>query len=148
MNRIIKRWWNTVSGKLSLDGTQADVTARELRRMLQRCPVCGEGFDAHVYAHFAVTVFGEETNGRVKEFLRTCEEHQWEQAQQFQEFDAKRDALVSYAFQCSTGRVAALLERSPYETYEADRLIACDVLDEASGAQLKALVAPGDWRKL
>lgn len=147
MNRI-KRWWNTVSGKLTLDGTQPDVTARELRRMLQRCPVCGGDFNEHSYAHFAVAVLGEEPNGRVKELLRACEEHQWERVQQHQEFDAKRDALVSYAFQCSTGQVAALLERSPYETYEADRLIACDVLDETSGAQLKALVAPNDWRKL
>ncbi|MGE0883649.1 MAG: hypothetical protein AB7P14_08905 [Blastocatellales bacterium] len=148
MNRI-KRWWNSVSGKLTTDGNQTeDVTARELCRMLQRCPVCGGGFEEHLYAHFAVTVFAEERGGRVKEFLRACEEHQWETVQQFQEFDARRDAVVAYALRCSTGRLVALLERSPFESYEADRLIACDVLDDASGEQLRVIVPPGDWRKL
>ena len=148
MNRI-KRWWNSVSGKLSVNGNQTeDVTARELCRMLQRCPVCGGEFDEHRYAHFAVTVFAEERNGRVKEFLRACEEHRWQDAQQFQEFDARHDAVVAYALDCRTGKLATLLERSPFEAYEADRLISCDLLGEESGQQLRAIVPPGDWRKM
>ncbi len=148
MNRI-KRWWNSVSGKLLADGTQADdVTARELCRMLQRCPVCGGEFDDHQYAHFAWTVFAEDGNGRIKDFLRACEEHRWQDAQQFQEFDARHDALVAYAMQCRTGKLAALLERSPFEAYEADRLIACDLLSEETGQQLRAMVPMGDWRKM
>lgn len=148
MNRI-KRWWNSVSGKLTTGALQMnDVTARELCRMLQRCPVCGGEFTEHTYAHFAVTVFGDDVAARVKEFLAICEEHRWEEVQRFQEFDANRDALVAYAMRCSSGRLAALIERSPYETYESDRLIACDVLDDASGRQLEKLVAQTDWRKL
>lgn len=148
MNRI-KRWWNTVSGKLKADEIQPDdVTGRELCRMLQRCPVCGGGFEEHLYSHFAVTVMAEERNGRVKEFLRACEEHQWESVQGFQEYDARRDALVAYAMRCRNGRLAALLERSPSESYEEDRLIACDVLDEATGQRLGILVSPGDWRRM
>jgi len=148
VNRI-KRWWNTVSGKLVTDGNQADdVTARELCRMLQCCPVCGEGFDEHLYAHFAVTIFAEERGGRVKDFLRACEEHQWAVVQQFQEFDPRRDAVVAYALRCRNGRLASLLERSPSESYEADRLIAVNVLDEDSGKQLSGHVPSGDWRKL
>ncbi|MDQ3009898.1 MAG: hypothetical protein M3X11_04250, partial [Acidobacteriota bacterium] len=85
MNRI-KRWWNSVSGKLTMDGNQTeDVTARELCRMLQRCPLCGTGFEEHQYAHFAVTVFTEDRNGRAKEFLRAVEDHHWQAVQQFQE---------------------------------------------------------------
>ncbi|MEO6724625.1 MAG: hypothetical protein ABIP14_04920 [Blastocatellia bacterium] len=148
MNRI-KRWWNSVSGKLTMDGNQAeDVTARELCRMLQRCPVCGGGFEEHQYAHFAVTVFAEDRNGRAKDFLRACEEHRWQDAQTFQEFDARRDALVAYALRCPTEKLAALLERSPSEEYEADRLIACDLLSEESGQRLKAIVPASDWRKM
>lgn len=148
MNRI-KRWWNSVSGKLLADGNSADdMTARELCRMLQRCPACGGEFEEHQYAHFAVTVLADDRNGRVKEFLRAVEDHRWPEVQQFQEFDARRDAIVAYALQCKSGRVAALLERSPTELYEADRLIACDVLDEESGTVLRKLVPSNDWRRL
>lgn len=148
MNRI-KRWWNSVSGKLVADANQPDdITGRELCRMLQRCPVCGGGFEEHQYAHFAVTVMAEERNGRVKEFLRACEEHQWESVQQFQEFDARRDALVAYVLRCQSGRLVALLERSPSESYEEDRLIACDVLDDSSGQQLGGLISQNNWRRM
>lgn len=148
MNRI-KRWWNSVSGKLKPEEAQPDdVTGRELCRMLQRCPVCGGGFSDHLYAHFAVTVMAEERNGRVKEFLRACEEHKWESVQSFQEFDARRDALVAYALRCTKGRLVAVLERSPCESYEEDRLIACDVLDEPTSNSLGILVSPGDWRRM
>ncbi len=148
MNRI-KRWWNSVSGKLVAYNSQPDdVTGRELCRMLQRCPVCGDGFGEHLYAHFAVTVMTEERNGKVKEFLRACEEHQWESVQLFQEFDARRDALVAYALRCQNGRLVALLERSPSESYEEDRLIACDVLDEPNSQRLGILISPGDWRRM
>jgi hypothetical protein len=151
MNRI-KRWWSGVSGRLALlaeGGAQVeDTTANELRRMLQRCPVCGGGFENHDYAHFAVTVFAEEKRGRVKEFFEACEERRWEAALQFQEFDPKRDAIVAYALRCATNHLAFVIERNPAELYESDRLIACDALDEDSGRRLEQIIARNDWRKL
>ncbi len=145
----IKRWWNTVSGRLSADGTQTeDMTARELCRMLQRCPVCREDFKDHHYAHFSVTILGEDRRGRVREFFDAVEDGDWKEAQRFQEFDPKRDAVVAYVMKCSGGRIAVLLERSPFELYETDRLIACDVLDEESGRALDRLIAQNDWRRL
>lgn len=116
--------------------------------MLQRCPVCGGEFDEHLYAHFAVTVLDEGRNGKVKQFLGAMEDHRWQEAQQFQEFDAKRDALVAYAMQCKSGRMAALIERSPVEAYETDRLIVRKVLDEETGQQFKKLVPYADWRRM
>lgn len=148
MNKI-KRWWNSVSGGLAPDGAQTqDITASELCRMLQRCPVCGGEFGDHDYAHFAMTVLGEDRRGRVREFFDACEDHLWQEAVGFQDFDAKRDAIVAYALRCSRGRIAVLLERSPFEVYESDRLIACDVLDDASGRELETLIAQTDWRSL
>jgi hypothetical protein len=148
MNKI-KRWWNSVSGRLAVEGTQVeDITASELRRMLQRCPVCGGGFENHDYAHFAVTILVEEKRGRVKEFFEACEERQWEEAQRFQEFDPQRDAIVAYALRCATNRLAFVMERSPFEVYESDRLVACDVLDEASGQRLEQIIARNNWRRL
>ena len=138
-----------MSGKLLTNGNSGeDMTARELCRMLQRCPVCDGEFDEHLYAHFAVTVFAEGRNGKVKQFLSAMEDHRWQEAQQFQEFDSKRDALVAYALQCKSGRMAALIERSPFESYETDRLIVRNVLDEESGQRFKKLVPSADWRKM
>ncbi len=148
----IKRWWNSVSGRLAPlpgDGAQEeDITASELRRMLQRCPACGDDFGNHYYAHFAMTSLSEDRRGRVREFLDACEDHLWREASGFQDFDDKRDAIVAYALRCAAGRIVFLLERSPSEAYEPDRLIACETLDEASGRELEALIAPTDWRRL
>ncbi|HMX27565.1 MAG TPA: hypothetical protein PKC13_18365, partial [Blastocatellia bacterium] len=83
-----------------------------------------------------------------KQFLSAMEDHRWQEAQQFQEFDSKRDALVAYALQCKSGRMAALIERSPFESYETDRLIVRNVLDEESGQRFKKLVPSADWRKM
>ena len=148
MNKI-KKWWTGVSGRLVADASvKEDVTAVELCRMLKRCPVCAGDFDEHAYAHFAVTVLADQQKHRAMNFIEACEEHRWEEARRFQEFEKDRDALVAYAVRCNTGRLTLLLERSPFEVYESDRLIACNVLDETSGYRLERLVARNDWRRL
>jgi hypothetical protein len=148
MNKI-KKWWTGVSGRLVADAAvREDVTARELCRMMKRCPVCAGDFDEHAYAHFAVTVLADQHKHRAMNFIDACEEHRWEEARRFQEFESDRDALVAYAVRCHTGRLTLLLERSPFEVYEPDRLIACNVLDETSGYRLERLLARNDWRRL
>ncbi len=83
MNRI-KRWRTTVSGRLVIDGVhQEDVTARELCRMMRRCPVCGGDFNDHAYAHFAVTVLNDQQKRRAMTFIEACEEARWEEARRF-----------------------------------------------------------------
>lgn len=145
----MKRWWRSASGNNDESGIETeDITARELCRMMGRCPVCHGGFARHLYAHFAVTVFGEERKGSVREFFNACEDRDWEEVRRFQEFDAKRDAVVAYALKCRTGGMAMVFERSPFDDYEADRLIACEVLDEGSGERLDRMIAQGDWRRL
>ena len=148
MNRI-KRLWRGFSGLLAVGvPPREDVTARELCRMMRRCPVCAGDFDQHSYAHFAVTVLADQQKHRAMNFIEACEEHRWEEARRFQEFEKDRDALVAYAMRCHTGRLTLLLERSPFEVYEPDRLIACNVLDETSGDRLERLVARNAWRRL
>jgi hypothetical protein len=148
MNKL-KRWWNSVSGKLTLNPAEApDPTARELCRMMKRCPVCAGEFDDHSYAHFAVTVLADHEAHRALEFIDACEDHRWEDARRYQEFDHENDALVAYALRCNTGRLSLLLERSPFEAYELDRLFCCNVLDVTSGERLERIVAPNDWRRL
>lgn len=163
MNKI-KILLNTVSGKLSLDkigaavapAVEEDTTARELCRMLRRCPVCGahaeeRGLTEHAYAHLAVTVLGEDAVGRAKHFLAACEEQRWTDARRFQEFDGRRDALVAYSVRCAAGdasRAAVLIERVPAKDYEGDRIIACDVVSGDSAIALASVIPHNEWRRL
>jgi hypothetical protein len=145
----MKRWWKSASGNHEEGGIEKeDITARELCRMMGRCPVCRGGFARHLYAHFAVTVFGEELKSRVREFFNACEDRDWEEVRRFQEFDSKRDAVVAYALKCRNGGMAMVFERSPFDDFEADRLIACEVLDEGSGQRLDSMIDQGEWRRL
>jgi hypothetical protein len=148
----IKQWWSGLSDRL-LPGAlrrveTADMTARELCRMMIRCPVCGGEFEDHAYAHFAVTVLADEPKERVRDFIEACEDQRWEDAQRFQDFDRQNDAIVAYVMRCNTGRLSILLERSPFEVYESDRLFSCNVLNEISGRRLERLVSSNDWRRL
>lgn len=110
--------------------------------------MCAGAFDDHSYAHFAVTVLDEREAHRALDLIDACEDHRWEDARRFQEFDQQNDALVAYAMRCNTGRMSLLLERSPYDAYELDRLFSCNVLDVTSGERLERTVAPNDWRRL
>lgn len=163
MNRI-KSLLSSVSGKFSLDkiGTataptlEDDTTARELCRMLRRCPICAaptkeHGLAGHAYAHLGVTVLGEAARGRAKEFLAACEEQRWMDVRRYQEFDAKRDALVAYSVRChpdDAGRAAVLIERIPAKDYEEDRIIACDVVKGESAMALATVIPHNEWRRL
>jgi hypothetical protein len=147
--KSIKRWWIQVSGKLSLDPREIeDVTARELRRMMRRCPVCRGDFRQHSYTLFAMTVLAHNSGQRVKEFFDACDDRNWIEARMFQEFDAEQDAVVAYVMRCHTGRIAFLLELSPFEYYEPDRLFALSLLDHESGQTLDRHIEENDWRSL
>ncbi|QQS48912.1 MAG: hypothetical protein IPM66_09935 [Acidobacteriota bacterium] len=147
--KSIKRWWNRVSGRLLAEGEEPrDVTAMELCRMLQRCPACSNNFEDHAYALFAVTVLGDDRSGRLKEFFNAIEENRWEDARKYQDFDQKRDAVVAYALKCRTGSLVMVMERSPSEIYETDRLIACTLIDEEHGQSLDRIISANEWRSL
>jgi hypothetical protein len=147
--KSIKRWWIQVSGKLSLDPREIeDVTARELRRMMKRCPVCRGDFTQHFYTLFAMTVLTHDSSQRVRQFFDACDDWNWEEAQMFQEFDTEQDAVVAYVMRCHTGRIAFLLELSPYEYYEPDRLFALSLLDQECGQRLNSQIEENNWRRL
>jgi hypothetical protein len=147
--KSIKRWWIQVSGKLSLDPREIeDVTARELRRMMRRCPVCRGDFTQHFYTLFAMTVLTHDSSQRVRQFFKACDDRDWVEARMFQEFDSEQDAVVAYVMRCHTGRIAFLLELSPFEYYEPDRLFALSLLDHESGQKLDGHIEENDWRRL
>ena len=147
MNRI-KQWLNSFSGQMATEAQRNDITAKELRRMLRQCPICGAGFENHYYVVFAVTALDEENRGQIMEFFEACNDHLWEKAQMFQDFDPDRDAIVAYALRCQTGALALVTERSPFEFNELDRLITCETLDDASGRRLGRIIAKSSWRRM
>jgi hypothetical protein len=70
------------------------------------------------------------------------------EAQSFQEFDTEHDAVLAYVMRCHTGRKAFLLELSPFEYYEPDRLFALSLLDLESGQTLDHHIEEKNWRRL
>lgn len=145
--KSIRRWWNRVSGKLALDAP-GDVTAMELCRMLQRCPSCDGNFDQHYYALFAVTVLEDDRAARLREFFGAIEEYRWEDAQKYQDFDQHRDAVVAYVLRCRTGALSLIMERSPSEVYETDRLISCTPVGDPDAGRLDRIIPANEWRSL
>jgi len=116
--------------------------------MLQRCPACQAGFENHQYALFAVTILGDDRKERLRDFFQAGDENRWADLQKFQDFDSKQDAVVAYAVKCPEDKTVFVMERSPSELYEVDRLIACKVLDAEQGADLEKTIPENEWRQL
>jgi len=95
-----------------------------------------------------MTILAEQRSRRVREFFDACDDRNWEEAQAFQDFDGEQDAVIAYVLRCHTGRKAFLLELSPFEYYEPDRLIAISLLDIECGEKLDRQIDDTNWRRL
>lgn len=124
--------------------------ARELRRMLDNCPICDSGFGGHFYALFATTVMDKQAQegSRTFEFLKTLKEHRWREALRFQDWEDSRDDAEAYAVRCHTGRLGLLLVSSPHDPQSSDTVVHFEVLDVANGEELTALISPDRWEQL
>jgi hypothetical protein len=95
-----------------------------------------------------MTVLAHDCANRVRQFFNACDDRNWVEAQRFQEFDSEQDAIIAYVMRCHTGRIAFLLELSPFEYYEPDRLIAVSLLDHENGQKLDHHIEEENWRRL
>ncbi|MBO0800601.1 MAG: hypothetical protein J2P31_17415, partial [Blastocatellia bacterium] len=111
-------------------------------------PVCRGDFAQHFYTLFAMTILTQESGRRVRQFFDACDDGDWEEARKFQDFDAEQDAVVAYVLRCHTGRIAFLLELSPFEYYEPDRLFALSLLDVECSQKLDGQIEENNWRRL
>ncbi len=138
-----------LSGEEFIDSPEkGDATAKKLRRVLKSCPVCGEGFSQHSYALLATTVFGADQKLRVTAFFESLEEHRWSDLLKFRNWDALSNNVESYAIRCVTGRAAIVTLHSPYEVYEDDSIIKCEVLSSESSQELLPLIEADEWKPL
>jgi len=144
----LKSIWAVIRDELSVNVRQGDATAGKLRQMLRRCPICSGDFSGHSYALFATEVFGESNKNRIELFFRVLEEHNWQEASTFRDWDPCRNDAEAYALKCITEEAALLISYSPFELYENDCLISVEVLSGSVGTELISFVPSDRWKAL
>lgn len=147
----LRKLWAAISGEGFVDAAQRDddsATAANLRQLLKHCPVCKDGFLKHSYALIATTILGDEEKDQTVVFFKALKEQRWRDLLGFRGWEGLRNNAEAYALRCHTDRVALLVLRSPYEPYDDDELLTCDVLNSESGQELLSLVPQHKWKSL
>jgi len=124
--------------------------ARELRRALDGCPVCDGSYRDHSYAILATVAIAEQWQSplRVKQYYDCLQERRWQELLSIREWDDAADALVGFAFRCSTGRVGIVTILSPARPGLPDTPLHYTILPEEEGNSLLAVLPPEKWRPL
>jgi hypothetical protein len=140
-----------VSGiAVDTEGPPEHVIARELRRILDGCPICDSGFRNHTYFELASVVMNEEPNGvgRLAQFLQCMRDCRWHEVLGFRQWIACADIIVVFAFRCDKGRVGIVTILSPADSEAPDEPMQFTILSVEEGNKLLAVVAPGQWMQL
>ena len=140
-----------VSGiAVDADGSPACVVARELRRILDGCPICDGGFRDHTYFKLATVPMDEKTNGvgRLTRFLQCMRDCRWHDVLGFQQWIASMDTIVAFAFRCDKGRVGIITVFSPADSASPDEPLHFTILSVEEGKKLLEIVEPGQWMHL
>ena len=126
------------------------VVARELRRILDGCPICDGGFRDHTYSKLATVVMNEKAYGvaRLAQFLRCMRDCRWHDVLGFRQRIASADTIVAFAFRCKKGRVGIVTVFSPADSESPDEPLQFTILSVEEGKKLLAVVEPGRWMHL
>ena len=115
--------------------------------MLKSCPACGRNLDDHSYATIAITVASPENRERSGLFCHALKEHDWPGLMQFDDFDPLLNALEAFAIKCAWGWIILLAVRNPFELFESNQVLDCEVLDSVTGKALCSLIESDKWRR-
>ena len=140
-----------VSGiSVDADGPPEHVIARELRRILDGCPICDGGFRNHTYFMLATVVLNEKAIGvgRLSEFLQCMRDCRWRDVLGFRQWIASTDTIVTFAFRCDKGRVGTVTILSPADSEAPDEPLQFTILSVEEGKKLLKVVEPGQWMQL
>jgi hypothetical protein len=140
-----------VSGvAVDANSTPECVVARELRRILDDCPICEGGFRNHMYSMLATVAINEKANGvgRLSQFLRCMHDCRWHDVLGFGQWIASADTIVTFAFRCDRGRVGIVTVFSPADSEAPDEPLHFTILSVEEGKKLLAVVEPGHWMHL
>jgi hypothetical protein len=140
-----------VSGTaVDTDESPECVVARELRRILDGCPICDGGFRGHTYSKLATIALNEKGDDRERlaQFLRCMRDCRWHDVLGFRKWIPTADAIVAFAFRCHKGRVGIVTLFSPADSGSPDEPLQFTILSMGEGKKLEAAVGPGQWMHL
>ncbi len=140
-----------VSGiAVDADGSPENVVPRELRRILDGCPICDGGFRNHTYFKLATVVLNEKANGvgGLAQFLQCMRDCRWHDVLGFRQWIVSADIIVAFAFRCDNGRVGIVTILSPADSEAPDEPLQFTILSVEEGKKLLAVVEPGQWMQL
>jgi hypothetical protein len=125
------------------------VVARELRGILDGCPICQSGFRDHMYSMLATVVVNvKDSVARLRQFLRCMRDCRWHDLLGFRQWTASADTIVAFAFRCDKGRVGIVTVFSPADSEAPDEPLQFTILSLEQGRKLLSVVDPGHWMHL
>jgi hypothetical protein len=132
------------------DAAPEYVVARELRRILDGCPICDGGFRGHTYAKLATVALDERANGagRLAPLLQCLRACRWRDVVGFQQWIPSMDTIVVFAFRCDKGRVGIVTVLSPADAEKPDEPLHFTILSVEEGKKLLVIVEAKNWRNL
>lgn len=126
------------------------VVARELRRILDGCPICDGGSRNHAYFKLATVVMNGKADGKrsLAQFLHCMRDCRWRDVLGFRQWIAAADTIVAFAFRCDKGRVGILTVLSPADSEAPDQPLHFTILSVDESKRLLVVVGAGPWIQL
>jgi hypothetical protein len=137
-----------VSGiAVDAEGSPECAIARELRSILDGCPICQGSFRDHTYSVLATLVVNEKADrvARLVQFLRCMRDCRWHDVLGFRQWIASADTIVAFAFRCDRGRVGIITVFSPADPEAPDEPLHFSILSVEEGERLTAVLEPEHW---
>lgn len=137
-----------VSGvAVDADGSPECAIARELRRILDGCPICQGSFRDHTYSLLAAVAMNEKADGvaRLTPLLRCMRDGRWHDVLGFRQWIANTDTIVAFAFRCDKGRVGIVSIFSPADSAAPDEPLHFTILSLEEGKKLLAVIDSENW---
>jgi hypothetical protein len=132
------------------DSSPECVVAREVRSILDGCPICQGSFRDHTYSILAMVAMNEKVDGvaRLAQFLQCMRDCRWQDVLGFRQWNASVDTVVAFAFRCDKGRVGIVTVFSPADERACDEPLQFTILSVEEGKKLLAVVDPRRWMHL
>lgn len=126
------------------------VIARELRRILDGCPICNGGYGGHTYVVLATVAMenGWYNSPHLKQYFDLLEARRWGELLRIREWNGVADAITGFAFRCAAGRVGILTMFCPAKPNLPDTPLHYVILPSAEQNKLLGLLPPETWLPL
>ena len=129
------------------DASPESTVAREIRRILDGCPICKGDFRDHTYSLLAAVALNEKTDGvaPLTQLLRCMRDCRWHDVLRYRQWIGYADSIAAFAFRCDKGRVGIVSVFSSADSAAPDEPLQFTILSLKEGQKLLAVVEPGHW---